>query len=277
MTDARDADASDPTSGRPSTPDAPNAPALAPAAAAPADVNPFAASSALPDPLEPDWSPFADDEARRRAWRGMLFRDHGLMRLASYNLHRVGAHAWRSAQPAPHQIGRLARRGIKTIVNLRGGDNFGAFDLEREACARHGVALVKMRLRSRAAPLVLQIDAVDKMLRRIDYPALFHCKAGADRVGLMSALYLLLYENAPVETALRQLSLRYLHIRQGRTGVLDAVLETYQSDAAAARAQGETLDFRTWTHTLYDPKAIETAFFSRRWGRFLVDRVLRRE
>ncbi len=32
---------------------------------------------------------------------------------------------------------------------------------------------------------------------RIEYPALFHCKSGADRVGLMAALYLFFKEASP--------------------------------------------------------------------------------
>ena len=50
----------------------------------------------------------------------MLFVDHGIFRLVYPNSHRLSDKAWRSAQPAPHQIRRFAKAGIRTIVNLRG-------------------------------------------------------------------------------------------------------------------------------------------------------------
>ena len=38
-----------------------------------------------------------------------------------------------------------------------------------------------------------------------------HCKSGADRAGLMSALYLILNQDVSVDKAKNQLSLKYLH------------------------------------------------------------------
>ena len=40
-----------------------------------------------------------------------------------------------------------------------------------------------------------------------------HCKSGADRAGLMSALYLILNQNVPVDKAKDQLSFKYLHLK----------------------------------------------------------------
>src|SRR6185503_6939684 len=77
----------------------------------------------------------------------MLFIDYGLVRLVRNNRHRISEEAWRSAQPAPHHIRWLAKRGIKTIVNLRGEQTFGTRWLEQQACARHGVKLVDLALR----------------------------------------------------------------------------------------------------------------------------------
>jgi len=48
----------------------------------------------------------------------MLVLDHGVFRVAYLNQHRLGAHAWRSGQPAPHNIDGFARRGLRTIVNF---------------------------------------------------------------------------------------------------------------------------------------------------------------
>ena len=64
--------------------------------------------------------------------------DHGIFRFIYANRHKVSDKAWRSAQPAPSAIELFARRGVRTIVNLRGDRDCGSYRLERAACLRHG-------------------------------------------------------------------------------------------------------------------------------------------
>ncbi|MEL6318835.1 MAG: tyrosine-protein phosphatase [Pseudomonadota bacterium] len=229
-------------------------------------------------PVEAD-DPSLDSVGKRlAAWTNMIVVDHGFIRLAHLNLHRVGRDAWRSAQPAPHHIARVARLGVRTVVSLRGGRRFGSYPLEVEACRAHGIAFEEITLRSRDAPKRQTLAEVAALLDRIAYPALFHCKAGADRAGLMSALYLLLREGASVERAQAQLSWRFLHVRQGPTGVLDAFLEMYaQADARHRAETGEPLDFLTWSQTEYNRKTLQKSFKSNLFGRLIVDRLLARE
>jgi protein tyrosine phosphatase (PTP) superfamily phosphohydrolase (DUF442 family) len=119
----------------------------------------------------------------------MLLVDHGVFRLIYVNRHRLGGRAWRSAQPTPRHIRALRRRGLRTIVNLRGERLCGSYWLEQRACERKGIAMINFQLRSRAAPTREEIKGARELFERIEYPVLFHCKSGADRVGLMSALY----------------------------------------------------------------------------------------
>src|SRR5262245_29360550 len=151
----------------------------------------------------------------------MLVLDHGVFRLGYLNQHRLGEHAWRSGQPAPHHIDGFARRGLRTIVNLRGQRICGSYLLERMSCERTGITLIDFKLRSRFAPTREELRAAAELLDLVEYPMLIHCKSGADRAGLMSTLYLHLKENVPMVRAKRQLSLRYGHSRFGRSGVLD--------------------------------------------------------
>ena len=58
--------------------------------------------------------------ARQAATLDMLIFDHGLVRKAWRNLHEVDAGVWRSNQPDPAMIRRLAARGFRAILNLRG-------------------------------------------------------------------------------------------------------------------------------------------------------------
>jgi len=209
---------------------------------------------------------------RLRAWTNMIFVDHAFFRMVYLNLYRLSPDAWRAAQPLPYQIRRLARRGLRTVVTLRGGQSFGSYPLEIEACARAGLEFLTFGLRSRALPSAGDIHAAKALFERLVYPVLFHCKSGADRVGMMSVLFLILHEGKPVAEARRQLSLRYGHVSRGKTGILDALFRTYEADQPDG-----AMPFLDWVDKCYDPRAITAAFKSDGLGSFLTDNVLRRE
>ena len=70
------------------------------------------------------------------------------------------------------------------------------------------------------APPVEAIHEARKLFNELEYPILFHCKSGADRAGLMGALFMYMKEGKPIEEALKQLSLK-LALKKSETGVLD--------------------------------------------------------
>jgi protein tyrosine/serine phosphatase len=191
----------------------------------------------------------------------MLFIDHGIFRLAYLNRHRLSDRAWRSAQPAPHDIAALAKMGVRTIVNLRGERQCGSYWLEQVACERRDVTLVDFALRSRAAPKPEEIRQAAKLFDRVEYPILLHCKSGSDRSGLMSVLYRHLKENVPLAEAKWELSPRFGHFRYGHAGVLDYFFERYLSDSKRT-----PMTFLEWVDKVYDPAELQHAF--RNGGRF---------
>jgi protein tyrosine phosphatase (PTP) superfamily phosphohydrolase (DUF442 family) len=202
----------------------------------------------------------------------MLLVDHGIFRLVYANSHKISEKAWRSAQPAPHQLRRFARNGIRTIVNLRGERDCGSYWLEQEVCARNGLKLVNFQVRSRAAPTREELSGAKRLFDEIEYPMLMHCKSGADRAGLMSVLYRFLHEGVPIEEAKRELSLRYGHIRQADTGILDYFFEKYLQDNAV-----RPMPFFEWVDTVYDPEELKRTFHSKGWANRLVNTILQRE
>lgn len=209
---------------------------------------------------------------RVRAWSNMVLVDHAFFRMAYLNLHRISDNAWRAAQPTPYQIRALARKGVRTVVSLRGGQSFGSLPLEVEACKAAGLRFETFVLRSRAIPTAEELRELRAFFSRLEYPVLFHCKSGADRAGMMAALYLALHEGRPVAEARRQLGLRYGHIRQGKTGVLDAFFDAYQRDCPDGRTP-----LADWIDTGYDRKAVMAGFRPWKVGEFITDRILRRE
>lgn len=215
----------------------------------------------------------ATPHGRRRARAELVWGDHGFLRARFSNLHRISPEMWRSNQPSPERIARHARvLGLKTIINLRGAGGKGYYLLEKEACARHGVELVDFQFFSREAPSASAVLDARDLFDRIAYPALMHCKSGADRAGVAAALYMHFRRGEPIEQAREQLSMRYLHIRAGKTGVLDHFFEVYLRDAAP-----RGLGFADWVAVEYDPAAVKAEFLRGWRAKFRIDQLLRRE
>jgi protein tyrosine phosphatase (PTP) superfamily phosphohydrolase (DUF442 family) len=209
-----------------------------------------------------------------KAWDyfDLFFVDHHIFRAIYANRHQIAPDVWRSAQPSPAQIAYLARKGIKTIVNLRGARDCGSYRLQEEACRRHGIKLVNFTLRSRMVPTAEVIRDARKLFNELEYPILLHCKSGADRAGLMSAFFMYMKEGKPMEEAIKQLSLKFGHFRKSETGVLDYLLERYMADNSA-----EPMSFFEWLETRYDPDEIKRNFKSHGWANLIVNRALQRE
>ncbi len=210
---------------------------------------------------------------RARAERELILGDHGFLREGFQNLHQISDEMWRSNQPNPRQVADHARvRGIRTIVNLRGPSTRGYYLLEKEACEKAGINLVDFQVLSRDTPTPETIFAARNLFESLTYPALMHCKSGADRAGIMSVLYVRFRQGQSIETATRQLSKKYLHMKEGKTGLLDAFFAAYLT-----YAKENEMDFETWLETVYDRAAVKADFMASGKSRLGLDRILRRE
>lgn len=198
---------------------------------------------------------------RQARWHFHLV-DHAFLRVLWTNLGEVAPGVWRSNQPSATRVGRYAKMGIRSIVYLRGPGRWSYLLFEEEACARHGITLHVAHLGARSlVSRDLLLDLLD-LYDTVEKPVLFHCKSGADRAGLASALWLLHREGASVERAREELSFRYLHLRNSPTGILGHMLEVYRRDAGATG-----MPIRDWIATRYDPAAITAEWQSIRAAR----------
>lgn len=216
----------------------------------------------------------SDPDDRHRAWSDYLWKDHGVLRLRFHNMHPIGDKGmWRANQPSPNRVKWLAEQGFKTILNLRGtqpGRHY--YDLERDACERHGITMIDLPWGSREAPYVERIENLVKTFETIEYPAMMHCKSGADRAGIVAVIYAITQLNWPFEEAIEHLSGKYLHVKQGKTGMLDYFFEEYRKSNAA-----EPIEFMDWVRTKYDRQAAHDGFMGSWWGNLLTEKLLRRE
>ena len=94
---------------------------------------------------------------------------------------------YRSAQPGEKFLERVIKeRGIKTIVVLRGG----VLEHEREISEKHGITIHHLPMTVSAFPSEKTVEAFLAIMDDPkNHPVLVHCKHGADRAGLMVALY----------------------------------------------------------------------------------------
>ena len=206
------------------------------------------------------------------AWLNMMLVDHGLLRSVFPNRHELSPGVWRSSQPSPSQIKWFANQGGKTILTLRGHDYRGSMFLERKAAKAYGISLVHWRCRSDHVENPAQIQALIDLLRELEQPLLIHCKSGADRMGFVSVIYSHVILGVPIETAMEQLSGRYLHIKTSKTGVLDHFFETF---ADAHRATG--IAFEDWLATECNSDEINHSFEPNGFAGWFERKILRRE
>jgi protein tyrosine/serine phosphatase len=225
----------------------------------------------LPD-REQFRAPALTADQKRAAWVDFLAVDLAFLRVFWKNRHRITPRVWRMNQPFPADIDWAKRQGMKTIVTARHDPRHGGNALVAEACARLDLDYRTFPLFSRAAPTREALLAAPAFFETLAYPAVFHCKSGADRAGFLSALYLIVAEGRPVREARHQLSLRYLHFSAAKTGILDAVFAAY-----LAAEPEERKPFLDWVAEDYDPVALEAGFRAQGLIDFLDRRILRRE
>lgn len=190
-----------------------------------------------------------DAETWRRARIYMLWFDHAALRLFWTNQMEIAPGVFRSNHPTPGRLHRLKRQGVGRILTLRGSAESAHFATERAYCAELGLDLHAVGFSDKAAPPKASLQALIAKFRKIEKPFLMHCKSGADRAGLASALYLLVIEGRPLPEARAMLSPRFLHFKGSKTGVLDRVLDQFE-------AEGRGRDFETWLEESYDPKRL---------------------
>ncbi|MES2741144.1 MAG: dual specificity protein phosphatase family protein [Pseudomonadota bacterium] len=116
------------------------------------------------------------------------------------NLHRVGPDFYRSARLSRRELPLLAKLGIKTVINLR------KFHADGDVLKGSGIKLVRVPVNTWAISDV-QVVATLKAIRAAEREGavLLHCLHGADRTGLMTAMYRMVFQGWSRERAIDEL------------------------------------------------------------------------
>lgn len=203
-------------------------------------------------------SDLSTPENRRRVRIYNLWFDHAILRTVWTNFYRIAEGVYRSNHPTHARFVKMKAMGIKSVLNLRGSFGAAHYLVEQESCQTLGLDLVSINLQARHAPPGEEILDMIDAFRKMQKPLVMHCKSGADRAGFAAALYLLVIEKRPMSEARKQLSIKYLHLKFSKTGVLDHILDVYE-----ARNARERIDFEDWVREEYEFMAMQADYLSK--------------
>jgi protein tyrosine/serine phosphatase len=116
------------------------------------------------------------------------------------NLHRVSPTLYRSAQPTAEGMREAQKLGVRTVVNLR------SLHSDRDELRGLGLGYVHLHAKAWHA----EDEDVVRFLRVVaepkNQPVLVHCQHGADRTGMMTAMYRVIVEGWTKEDAIAEMT-----------------------------------------------------------------------
>ena len=195
-----------------------------------------------------------------RFWAHVHFHlmDHAFLRVFWNNFHQVCNEVYRANQPSPSHLKSYKDKGIKAVLNLRGFTQQSYALFEEDSCKNLGLDLISVPLSGSSAPQPEKLLEIIDIMEKIPKPFVLHCKSGADRAGLVSAMYLIVQKKLSVTEAKKQLSFKYLHLDFTKTGILDYIFDVFSQ-----RLKIENIDFLDWVKREYNAEILNSSFKSR--------------
>jgi protein tyrosine phosphatase (PTP) superfamily phosphohydrolase (DUF442 family) len=158
----------------------------------------------------------------------------------------------RSAQPTTQLPEWIREHRLQSILNLRGGSpSDWWYAAEVKAAEASGLAFYDFPLSATRRPKRSELLVLIDLLESCRYPLLIHCKSGADRTGLASALYLMVQRGQPPEQAERAFSLEYGHVPFAGPEHLHEPLEEYAAWLKGRRLSHSPERFHDWVKSEY--------------------------
>ena len=116
------------------------------------------------------------------------------------NLHRVTTDLYRSAQPTAIGMQELKKMGIKTIVNLR------SFHSDQDKIGAAGMEYETIYMKAWHPEEEDVVHFLKIVTEKKGAPVLVHCQHGADRTGIMCAIYRIAVCGWTKEEAVREMT-----------------------------------------------------------------------
>lgn len=116
------------------------------------------------------------------------------------NFHKVSDVLYRSAQPTAEGFRKLKELGIRTVVNLR-SFNSDRKELGDTSLGYHHIYMKAWHPEEKEIVRFLRLVSDPSQ-----HPVLVHCQHGADRTGIMCAVYRVAVQNWTKEEALKEMT-----------------------------------------------------------------------
>ncbi len=147
------------------------------------------------------------------------------------NFHPITpGEAYRSGQPDDRRLALYADQfKINSVLNLRGshrGEKW--YEDELAASARLDLAHYDVSLSATHELTADEVRQILEIFRTAPRPILIHCQAGADRSGLVAAMWKVVVDGMPKAEAKKQLSFKYGHISFGEKRAMDDFFEKWK-------------------------------------------------
>lgn len=116
------------------------------------------------------------------------------------NLHQITPTLYRSEQPTALGFRNLEKLGIRTVINLR------AFNSDDDEVRGTSLRTARVKIVTWDIDDKHVVEVMRMLKDSANGPYLIHCQHGADRTGLMSAMYRILEQGWSVDDALAELT-----------------------------------------------------------------------
>ena len=146
------------------------------------------------------------------------------------NFHPItSGEAYRSAQLDQDELEYYIKEyHIKSILNLRGQHPDASWYLdELTVSSEQNVKHYDVGLSDSQEPTREDAQRLIEIFKSAPRPILIHCKAGADRAGLVAAMWKVIVDQEPKSEAVKQLSILYGHLPVGKTTAMDRFFQNW--------------------------------------------------
>ena len=146
------------------------------------------------------------------------------------NFQQVNDSICRGAQPSNEGLRELAKLGVHTVLDLRGGE--GRASKEAEVAHSLGMQYVNIPLDGFKAPTPDEVSRIFAILNDQSSGKVFvHCRRGADRTGTILALYRIQHDHWTNDKALSEAKSMKM---AGAEVLMQRFVRDYKPAAAAA-------------------------------------------
>jgi protein tyrosine/serine phosphatase len=153
--------------------------------------------------------------------------------LETGNFHTITpGEAYRTAQLSGSKLSQyIEAYHIKSVMNLRGQNPEKEwYENEIRTCKKYGIEHYDLALSSTHEPNIKAIKKMLEIFTSAPRPILIHCQYGADRSGLVAAMWKVIVDKEPKSEAKKQLSVWYGHVPFKGRDAMDRFFEEWNPE-----------------------------------------------